>query len=147
MGKSKAFFHLEGLCSLAWHLDYLHFFRRPSGRIKLLRDAARSRSVNGRYQGHRGQMSRSLCNLIGQTGTNSTIYNIFLLKWGKMVREKHQIIDKILTLPAQNTHLIKTGYVFAKSTHVNGNVESVSLAFFFKVSSLLPDWIVKIKTD
>ena len=36
--------------------------------------AARSRSVKGRYQGHRGQRSRSHCNFIGKKGTNSTIY-------------------------------------------------------------------------
>ena len=29
-------------------------------------DAARSRSVKGKYQSHRGQRSRSLCNFIGQ---------------------------------------------------------------------------------
>ena len=63
-------------------------------------DAARSRSVKGRYQGHRGQRSRSLCNFIGQKGTHSTIYDLFVLKCGKMFREKHQIIDKILKLLA-----------------------------------------------
>ena len=36
VGEEQTFFHAEGLCSLAWHLDYLHFNRRPRGRIKLL---------------------------------------------------------------------------------------------------------------
>ena len=42
-------------------------------------NAARSRSVEGNYQGHRGQRSRSLCNLIGQKGTISTINDLFVL--------------------------------------------------------------------
>ena len=49
--------------------------------------------MKGKYQGFRGQ--RSLCNFIGQKGTCSTIYDLFVLNFGKMVREKHQIIDKI----------------------------------------------------
>ena len=36
--------------------------------------AARSRSVKGIYQGHRGQRSRSLCNFVGKKGTNSIIF-------------------------------------------------------------------------
>ena len=42
-------------------------------------DAARSRSVKENYQGHRGQRSRSLCNLIGQKGAISTINDLFAL--------------------------------------------------------------------
>ena len=42
-------------------------------------EAARSRSVKGKYQGHRGQRSRSLCNSIGQKGTISTINDLFVL--------------------------------------------------------------------
>ena len=61
-----------------------------------------------------------------------------------MVREKHQLIDKILKLLAQNTQFIMTGFKFAKSMHVNWNVEAVSLCHFFKVSFILRDRIVKI---
>ena len=50
--------------------------------------------------------SRSLCNFIGQKGTNSNIYDLFVLIWGKVVRENHQIIDEILKLLAQNTQFI-----------------------------------------
>ena len=39
-------------------------------------DAARSRSVKGNYQGHRGQRSRSLCNFIGQKGKISIINDL-----------------------------------------------------------------------
>ena len=42
-------------------------------------DAARSSSVKENFQGHRGQRSRSLCNLIGQKGTISTINGLFAL--------------------------------------------------------------------
>ena len=42
-------------------------------------DAARSSSAKGKYQGHRGQRSRSLCNFIGQKGTISTINDLFVL--------------------------------------------------------------------
>ena len=42
-------------------------------------DAARLSSVKENYQGHRGQRSRSLCNLIGQKGTISTINDLFAL--------------------------------------------------------------------
>ena len=42
-------------------------------------DAARSRSVKENYQGHRGQRSRSLCNLIGQKCTAPTINDLFAL--------------------------------------------------------------------
>ena len=42
-------------------------------------DAARSGSVKGNYQGHRGQRSRSLCKFIGQKGTISTINDLFVL--------------------------------------------------------------------
>ena len=54
--------------------------------------------MKGKYQGHRGQRSRSLCNFIGQKGTISTINDLFVLNSGKMgqiVREKHEIIDKV----------------------------------------------------
>ena len=43
------------------------------------KDAARSRSVKGSHQGHRGQRSRSLCYFIGQKGTISTIDDLFVL--------------------------------------------------------------------
>ena len=42
-------------------------------------DAAKSRSVKGKYQGHSGQRSRSLCNFIGQKSTISTIIDLFVL--------------------------------------------------------------------
>ena len=42
-------------------------------------DAARSRSVKGKYQGHRGQRSKSHCHFIGQKGTISTINDLFVL--------------------------------------------------------------------
>ena len=48
----------------------------------------------------------SFCNFIGLKGTNSTIYDLFVLKRGKMVREKHQIINKLLKLLAQITNFI-----------------------------------------
>ena len=56
-------------------------------------DAARSRSVKGNYQGHRGQRSRSLCKFIGQKGTISTINE--LGENGSNGQEKHHIIDKV----------------------------------------------------
>ena len=46
--------------------------------------AARSRSVKANYQGHRGQSSRTLCNVIVQKGTISTINDLFVLNLGKM---------------------------------------------------------------
>ena len=42
-------------------------------------DAVRSGLVRGKYQGHRGQRSRSLCNFIGQKGTISIIIDLFVL--------------------------------------------------------------------
>ena len=42
-------------------------------------EAARSRSVNGKYQGHRGRRSRSFCNFIGQKDAFSTINDLFVL--------------------------------------------------------------------
>ena len=36
-----------------------------------------ARSVKGKYQGHRGQRSRSLGNFIGQEGTISTFNDLF----------------------------------------------------------------------
>ena len=75
--KSKTSFHAEGLCSLTWHFDHLYFSEDLAGEEKYYsQDAARSRSVKGKYQGHRDQ--RSLCDFIGQKGTNSTIIDIFV---------------------------------------------------------------------
>ena len=80
-GEEQTFFHAEGLSSPAWFLDYLHFSEGLEGeKNNFSQDAARSRSEKGRYQGHRGQRSRSFCNFIGQKGTHSTIYDLFVLK-------------------------------------------------------------------
>ena len=60
--------------------DRLHFFQRSSWRLKSYsQDAARSRPVKGKYQGHRGQRPWSLCSLIGQKGTISSINDILVL--------------------------------------------------------------------
>ena len=78
--KSKTSFHAEGLCSPTWHFDHLHFSEDLAGEKNYYsQDAARSRSVKENFQGHRGQRSRSLCNLIGQKGTISTINGLFAL--------------------------------------------------------------------
>ena len=78
--KSKTSFHAEGLCSPTWHFDHLHFFQDLAGEKNYYsQDAARSKSVKGNYQGHRGQRSRSLRNFIGQKGTISTINDLFVL--------------------------------------------------------------------
>ena len=63
------------------HFDRLHFFECLTGEEKYYysQDAARSRSVKGKYQGQRGQRSRSLCNFIDQNGTISTINDLFVL--------------------------------------------------------------------
>ena len=61
-------------------------------------DAARSRSVKGKCQGHRGQRSRSLCNFIGQKGTISTIIDLFVsnyCKMGQIVRENIILLTKL----------------------------------------------------
>ena len=77
--KSKTSFHAEGLCSPTWHFDSLIFSEDLDGEKNYNgQDAARSMSVKGNYQGHRGQRPRSLCNFIGQKGTTSTIYDIFV---------------------------------------------------------------------
>ena len=80
--KSKTSFHAEGLCSLTWNFDNLHFSEDQAGEKNYYsRDVARSRSVKGKgkYQGHRGQRSSSLCNFIGQKGTIATINDLFVL--------------------------------------------------------------------
>ena len=78
--KSKTSFHAEGLCSPNWHLTAYIFSKDLAGEKNCYsQDAARSRSVKENYQGHRGQRSRSLCNLIGQKGTISTINDLFAL--------------------------------------------------------------------
>ena len=78
--KSKTSFHAEGLCSLTWHLTaYIFSEDLAEEKYYYSQDAARTRSVKGNYQGHRGQRSRSLCNFIGQKGTISTINDLFVL--------------------------------------------------------------------
>ena len=58
------------LTSMAFGLLTL-FFECLMGELNYFSQyAARSRSVKGRYQGHRGQF----CNFIGKKGTNSTNY-------------------------------------------------------------------------
>ena len=49
-----------------------------------------------------------------------------------MVREKHQIIDKIKKLLAQHTHFINGRPKFGKSMPVNWYVAAVSLCDFFQ---------------
>ena len=81
MGKSKLF---------SMQRDYAHrhgiwttyIFSEDLAGVKnyFRQDAAMARSVKGRYQGHRGQRLRSLCNFIGQKGAHSTIYDLFVLK-------------------------------------------------------------------
>ena len=75
-------------------------FQRPSWRKKnyLGQDTERSMSLKGKYKGHKVQRSMSLCNFISQEGTISTINDLTVLNWGmgQMVREKHQIIVKVL---------------------------------------------------
>ena len=76
--KSKTNFHAEGLCSPTWHFDRLHFFEDLAGEKNYYsQDAARSRSVKGKYLGHRGQRSRSLCNFSTAKMYPSNKYNIF----------------------------------------------------------------------
>ena len=60
-------------------------------------DAARSRSVKGNYQSHRGQRSRSLCNFIGRKGKISTINDLAVFnggKMGQMVKENIILLTK-----------------------------------------------------
>ena len=58
MVKSNTIFHAEGLwsCSPTWHFDRLLFSEGLAGEKNFYsKDAARSWSVKGNYQGHRGQ--------------------------------------------------------------------------------------------
>ena len=76
--------------------------------------------MKGKYQGHRGQRSRSLCNFIGQKGTISTINDLFVLnsgKMGQMVREKHHIINKV----KKNTSPKYLYYKWQAVGNVSGN--------------------------
>ena len=95
---SKISFHAERLCSPTCILTAYIFSEDLAGEKNYYsQDLAKSRSVKGKYQGHRGQRSRSLCNFF-QKDTISTISDLFILnlgKMGQMIREKHQIIDKI----------------------------------------------------
>ena len=53
--------------------------------------------MKGKYQGHRDQRSRSLCNFIGQKGKISTFNDLFVLnsgKMGQMVRENIMLLTK-----------------------------------------------------
>ena len=75
--KSKTSFHAEGLCSLTILTAYIFSEDLAEEKYYYSQDAARTRSVKGNYQGHRGP--RSLCNFIGQKGTISTINDLFVL--------------------------------------------------------------------
>ena len=62
-----------------------------------------------------------------------------------MVREKHQIIDQI-TRPKYSFYKWQT-INLQKACIIIGMLKQFHNAIFFKVSFILPDRIVKIKTD
>ena len=74
----------------------LTFHRRPRGRIKLLQPGCCKVKVSEmEILSHRGQRSRSLCSFIGQKGTHSTIYDLFLLNEVKWSEKITKLLTKI----------------------------------------------------
>ena len=76
-----------------------------------------------KYQGRRGQRSKSLCNFIVLKGTISTINDVFALNWGKMgqmVSEKHHIINKFTRKEKPKILILQmAGCKFGKTMPVN----------------------------
>ena len=67
---------------------------------------------------------------------------------GQTIRENHHIIDKIKKKYQPKRLILQmAGCKFGKTMPVNRYTAAVSLCHFFKMTCMLPDWIVKIKTD
>ena len=100
-------------------------------------DAARSRSVKGKYQGHRGQRSRSLCNCIGQKVQFLQLLTYLSqidVKWTKWSR------NIILLTDTRPKYLFYKRQAVSFVNHACELVNCCSFIMpFFKVTFMLPD--------